>query len=174
MTAAQYTRDTLTRIRNGATAEQLGWDEKRYLEVCHKHQIAPVRPPLPKVDVLVAPPIAPTPVAVPLSSCRYRQHSVAHSFSVSVELHSKICGAAGKAGLAATGWIREAMQAAAASDELLPKFLRGDSSGACCVVSLTPGELAAFEKVATLRGLALNKFIRGACAAALKRNAVSR
>lgn len=41
-----FTIDVLTRIKNGVTAQELGWDEPFYISVCRKHGLAPnVYPP---------------------------------------------------------------------------------------------------------------------------------
>ena len=41
-TSAPYTPATLNRIRQGASALQLGWREERYVRVCRDHGIEPV------------------------------------------------------------------------------------------------------------------------------------
>jgi hypothetical protein len=43
-----YTVDALKLMRGGASAQDLGWDEQRYLGVCRKHGIEPVAAPLPQ------------------------------------------------------------------------------------------------------------------------------
>lgn len=42
MKAAPYNPSTLARIRAGATAPDLGWDQQFYLTVCRRHEIEPV------------------------------------------------------------------------------------------------------------------------------------
>lgn len=59
MKAAPYTRETLDRIRQGASAAMLGWDQQFYSTVCRRHELTAVNPPPP---VVVAPPIAPPPI----------------------------------------------------------------------------------------------------------------
>ncbi len=60
-----FTVDVLTRIKNGATARELGWDEPFYLSVCRKHGLEPnvytpkrQAPP----EIAASPPISPEPV----------------------------------------------------------------------------------------------------------------
>ncbi len=51
--AAPFTPATLRRIKEGACAADLGWDDDRYLRVCRDHGLSPVR-------------AKPAPVAAPL------------------------------------------------------------------------------------------------------------
>lgn len=44
MKAATYNPETLKRIRNGARAAELGWDQSFYVSVCRKHGIDPMSP----------------------------------------------------------------------------------------------------------------------------------
>lgn len=56
MKPAPYTPDTLKRIKAGATARDLGWDDAMYASICWRHQLrpsAPLPPPKP------APPLPP-------------------------------------------------------------------------------------------------------------------
>lgn len=43
--AAVYNTDALARIKNGATARELGWDENFYTSVCRKHGLEQIRAP---------------------------------------------------------------------------------------------------------------------------------
>ncbi len=36
-----FTRDVLTRIKNGVTARELGWDDTFYISICRKHGLEP-------------------------------------------------------------------------------------------------------------------------------------
>lgn len=53
---APYTRDTLARIRQGASARELGWDETFYASVCRKHglRIPQAEPPSESSPVVIS------------------------------------------------------------------------------------------------------------------------
>lgn len=65
-----FTRGVLTRIKNGATANELGWDETFYISICRKHGLEIIKYNPPKTqaqpEIAATPSIAPDAPAEPL------------------------------------------------------------------------------------------------------------
>lgn len=168
MKAATYNPDTLKRIRRGARACDLGWDEAFYSSVCRRHGIEPIASPKTHVTPEIAATALATAPPAPASSRHKTRLMSGYTVGVTADTLCAVRDAASEQGVSISTFVRTAMFAAVKLGNLLPVEPRPTRPQTSYVSpTLSDEQVERFKAASTSMKLTLPKFIRRAVAHAL-------
>jgi hypothetical protein len=170
-TRHDYNPDALQRIRNGACARDLGWDEKFYGEVCRKHGIEPMAVSVALTEAIPTPPESKD---YKPSLARPSKPSLANSgrqvgFGAPKWLITELTAIVEAQRVSRIKFVRKALFDAALAESTLPDWRQKAGGGAIYSITttLSDGEIDAINGAALLRSMTFNEFARRAVALAV-------